>query len=230
MGLDLGRFMSSVGGATFVIAVTGFSWAVTVWAPFSLVSIFHFIHSWIVRLYTSAYQLAEVILSEPAARNFEEIGSIRLADTRSRAREEEEQQFLVSEEEEADSDDGKSRSSSPDHGEETRLGTGRNSVMGNVEAQMSIVDVHASNGDMHRISEENVADPDVERDAGVGESNDNGLAAKAGIILVGDLYCFQYSLTFLMHYGVIGHPQYLCCHTTVYSNDYVIHHLRNFGP
>ena len=207
-----------------MMAATGFSWAVTVWAPFSLVSVFHLAHSWIFHLYSSAYQLAEAILSEPAAQDFEEIGSIRLADTRTRAREEEQQQFLVGEEEgEADSDDGKSRSSSLDMGE-TRLGAGRNRVMGNGEAQMNIVDIHASNGVIH---EENGADPNVERGAG---GDGSGLAAKAGIILVGYFCCSQYSFAVLMPYGMIGHPQYLYCHTTVFSNGHVIHHLRNFRP
>ena len=205
-----------------MMAVTGFSWAVTVWAPFSLVSIFHFAHSWIFHLYSSAYQLAEAILSEPAAQDFEEVGSIRLADTRTRTREEEQQQFLVCEEDdEADSDDGKSRPSSPDLGE-TRLGAGRNRVMGNGGAQMSIVDIHASNGVIH---EENGAEPNVERGTG---GDGSGLAAKAGIILVGCFCCSQYSFAVLMHYGMIGYPQHLYCHTTVSSNGHVIHHLRNF--
>ena len=33
-------FYSSVGGATFFTTLTGFSWAITQWAPFSLVSTF----------------------------------------------------------------------------------------------------------------------------------------------------------------------------------------------
>ena len=191
--------MSSVGSATFLMAITGFSWAVTVWAPFSLVSILHFVHLWIVYLHSSAYQLAEAILSKPVAEDFDEIGSIRLADARTRAREEEQQQFLVGEEDDdADSDNVESRSASPDQVEETRLGPGMNNVMGNAGAQISTVDVHALNGDIHRIGEESGTNTDVERDAGGDENGSSGLAAKAGIILVSFLCYPQHSLAFLM--------------------------------
>ncbi|KIK91394.1 hypothetical protein PAXRUDRAFT_34952 [Paxillus rubicundulus Ve08.2h10] len=50
---------SSVSGATFIISVTGFCWAITQWAPFAL--------------------LAEAILSRPASGD---VGLIHLADTR----------------------------------------------------------------------------------------------------------------------------------------------------
>ncbi|KAG1752015.1 major facilitator superfamily domain-containing protein [Suillus lakei] len=57
-------FVSSVGGATFIMSVTGFCWAIAQWAPFTL--------------------LAEAILSHPATD--EETASIYLEDTRSNRR------------------------------------------------------------------------------------------------------------------------------------------------
>ncbi|PPR06325.1 hypothetical protein CVT24_001015 [Panaeolus cyanescens] len=56
-------FVDSVWGATMLIAVTGFSWAVSQWAPFSL--------------------LAEAILTEPAPYASDAPVNIRLADARS---------------------------------------------------------------------------------------------------------------------------------------------------
>ncbi|KAG1855651.1 major facilitator superfamily domain-containing protein [Suillus subalutaceus] len=56
--------VSSVGGATFIMSVTGFCWAIAQWAPFTL--------------------LAEAILSHPATD--EETASIYLEDTRSNLR------------------------------------------------------------------------------------------------------------------------------------------------
>ncbi|KAG2033329.1 major facilitator superfamily domain-containing protein [Suillus americanus] len=56
--------VSSVGGATFIMSVTGFCWAIAQWAPFTL--------------------LAEAILSHPATD--EETASIYLEDTRSNPR------------------------------------------------------------------------------------------------------------------------------------------------
>jgi hypothetical protein len=38
----VGRFISSVSSATLVVSITGFSWAVSHWAPFSLVRPFPF--------------------------------------------------------------------------------------------------------------------------------------------------------------------------------------------
>ncbi|KAF9242259.1 hypothetical protein BU15DRAFT_86856 [Melanogaster broomeanus] len=51
---------SSVSGATFIMSITGFCWAITQWAPFAL--------------------LADAILSHPAS---DDVGSIHLTDTRS---------------------------------------------------------------------------------------------------------------------------------------------------
>lgn len=36
----VGRFVPSVGSVTLVVSITGFSWAVSQWAPFSLVRLF----------------------------------------------------------------------------------------------------------------------------------------------------------------------------------------------
>ncbi|KAF8963511.1 major facilitator superfamily domain-containing protein [Flammula alnicola] len=73
-------FTHSVWGSTLIITVTGFSWAITQWAPFSL--------------------LAEAILTEPATLTADDTGSILLADTRTRPRtsdENERQVFLPGE-------------------------------------------------------------------------------------------------------------------------------------
>ncbi|KAJ3906400.1 hypothetical protein F5879DRAFT_650720 [Lentinula edodes] len=57
-------FTSSVAGGTALITITGFSWAITQWAPFAL--------------------LGEAILTEPASSSVHEAVGIRLVDTRSR--------------------------------------------------------------------------------------------------------------------------------------------------
>ncbi|TFK21002.1 sucrose transporter [Coprinopsis marcescibilis] len=59
-------FVRSLLGATLLISVTGFSWAVTQWAPFAL--------------------LAEAILTEPGAPAADDTGSIQLTDARTRPR------------------------------------------------------------------------------------------------------------------------------------------------
>ncbi|KAI8980631.1 MFS general substrate transporter [Trametes punicea] len=82
-------FYSSVWGATFFTTLTGFSWSITQWAPFSL--------------------LAEAILTEDAPGNGDG-GSIMLHDTRTRRQsgdvglggDEHERQFLVGSDEEED--------------------------------------------------------------------------------------------------------------------------------
>lgn len=114
-------------------------------------------------------KLAEAILSEPGpAAELEDVGSIRLTDTRTR----DEQQFLVGDEEEENSDaeDGRSRSPSLDRGE--GHGHGRHSLMSNAGAQLSRLDVHVASEDLHEADE-------VERTV-----SSSGLSAKAGIILV----------------------------------------------
>ncbi|PPQ81361.1 hypothetical protein CVT25_015468 [Psilocybe cyanescens] len=81
-------FTHSVWGSTFIITITGFSWAITQWAPFSL--------------------LAEAILIEPAAQSVDDAGSIRLADTRTQRRtsgENEREMFLPGNDSDEDDDE-----------------------------------------------------------------------------------------------------------------------------
>ncbi|KAH9857374.1 MFS general substrate transporter [Lenzites betulinus] len=88
-------FYSSVAGATFFTALTGFSWSITQWAPFSL--------------------LAEAILTEDGPEH--DAGSIVLEDTRTRRRsgdfvalaDDYERQFLVGSDVEDEDDDRRVR-------------------------------------------------------------------------------------------------------------------------
>ncbi|KZP28701.1 MFS general substrate transporter, partial [Athelia psychrophila] len=123
-------FISTVWGATALVAVTGMAWAVTLWAPFSL--------------------LGEAILSEPSS----EHGSIIVADARharhrmSGEEEEEEgerERFLVviaddEDEEHSDDDDERKR--------------GRLGMMGNSSAQLSMLDMHAAAGEEYQIHDQ----------------------------------------------------------------------------
>jgi solute carrier family 45 protein 1/2/4 len=137
-------------------------------------------------------QLAEAILSEPVNNtDLEEVGSIRVTDTRTWSRsgssraggadadgDEDEQQFLVggdlANDEDNEGEDRKVRvRSHSSNGERADgLGMGRLGVMGNAGAQLSRLDVDNSNSDLN----------------GGDELQDNvsggGLSAKAGIILV----------------------------------------------
>ncbi|KAJ3994904.1 hypothetical protein F5050DRAFT_1695310 [Lentinula boryana] len=74
-------FTSSVPGGMALITLTGFSWAITQWAPFAL--------------------LGEAILTEPSEGG---VGGIRLADTRSRVEMEGEGRTEIQEEEEDEED------------------------------------------------------------------------------------------------------------------------------
>ncbi|PFH53502.1 hypothetical protein AMATHDRAFT_54630 [Amanita thiersii Skay4041] len=84
-GCMFGTFItSSVFGASLLITITGFSWAITQWAPFSL--------------------LAEAILTEPSPTDF--TSSISLTDTRTRLnRPEEREAFLASSQGNTDMDE-----------------------------------------------------------------------------------------------------------------------------
>ncbi|KAH7915904.1 major facilitator superfamily domain-containing protein [Hygrophoropsis aurantiaca] len=114
-------FTSSVGGATFIMALTGFSWAITQWAPFSL--------------------LAEAILSHPTN---DDAASIHLADTRSNSRgrtsdgesDDEETRSLVGGSDRENGHDTFSRSPTPG-----QLQPGHARVMGNPIARVSRIDV-----------------------------------------------------------------------------------------
>ncbi|OBZ66441.1 General alpha-glucoside permease [Grifola frondosa] len=157
-------FYSSVWGATLFTTLTGFSWSITQWAPFSL--------------------LAEAILTEDQPAN-EDAGSIVLHDTRTRRRssdiglavDEQERQFLVGEDDDAEDEHDMltaevrsftSSASMDSQDEEPRERS--EVVMGNLSAHMSHLDVHSGV----------LSDDETLREEGAVGS---GLAAKAGIIL-----------------------------------------------
>ncbi|TFK31761.1 major facilitator superfamily domain-containing protein [Crucibulum laeve] len=113
-------FTHSVFGATFLVTITGFSWAITQWAPFSL--------------------LGEAILTEPGVASHEDAGSIHLADTRTPRRSGEgEQDVFLPGGDDSDSD-GEEEEAQMREREERRR------VLGNSGAQLSRIDV-SSNGD-----------------------------------------------------------------------------------
>ncbi|KAI0355283.1 MFS general substrate transporter [Trametes cingulata] len=176
-------FYSSVWGATLFTTLTGFSWSITQWAPFSL--------------------LAEAILTEDAPGN-EDANSIVLHDTRTRRHsgditlggDEHERQFLVGEDEdedeqhparprslEEDVQSFSSNASMDDHDEEpTRRPTSRQAVhdretegvlLNNLAARTSHLDVHSLSADDDATLHDD--DDDAKRRP--------GLAAKAGIII-----------------------------------------------
>lgn len=119
--------VSSVGGATFIMSVTGFCWAIVQWAPFTL--------------------LAEAILSHPATD--EEMTSIYLEDTRSNLRsrtdddgqDADETQHLVGSDLE---DPTYSRSTSLEQEEDD----GYPRIMINHEARVSQTDINVSSAQM----------------------------------------------------------------------------------
>ncbi|KAK7059712.1 MFS general substrate transporter [Favolaschia claudopus] len=203
-GCMVGSFFThSVGGATLLIALTGFSWGVTQWAPFSL--------------------LAEAILTSPAPSAGGSV-SIRLADTRTReAQNEEEEGFLVSvpgEESDSDSDiefikpPTKRRGSGQENGngfgedgeseddDEGRLyppvskpGNRSNAalLLGNPAAQVSVVDVltpMSTWGDEGQFGSAGPTSGEGRSGGlgggdggGEGDGESAGLSAKAGVIL-----------------------------------------------
>ena len=97
-------FYSSVAGATFFTTLTGFSWSIIQWAPFSLVGQCTIYNGQILII----VQLAEAILTEQAPG--EDGGAIVLNDTRTRRRsgsptlggDDHERQFLVGDDDEED--------------------------------------------------------------------------------------------------------------------------------
>ncbi|KZT01574.1 MFS general substrate transporter [Laetiporus sulphureus 93-53] len=155
-------FYSSVWGATIFTTLTGFSWSITQWAPFSL--------------------LAEAILTENAPGD--DTGSIMLNDTRRRSRdltadaEEHERQFLVaSGEGSRDSDDDSGleaevqsfrSSASMDGQEHDEIQELRGEIMSNLSAQTSHLHVPT------------VAHSEPDR---APREHSGGLAAKAGVII-----------------------------------------------
>lgn len=172
-GCMLGTFFThSVTGATILITITGFSWAITQWAPFSL--------------------LAEAILTEPAPSHVNDAISIRLADARTPIREVDSEREVFLPGDASDSEDEEDE-------EEARKKEERRRVLGNPIAQRSGVNI---TGRKDRVSEEEeeegfeiVASPrhsgvhsvrlTLQDDDQVDRSHENegGLSSKAGIIL-----------------------------------------------
>ncbi|KAJ8082290.1 hypothetical protein PM082_008142 [Marasmius tenuissimus] len=184
-------FTGSVTGATILIAITGFSWAVTQWVPFAL--------------------LGEAILTEPSALA-EDSGSIQLTDTRHRRSESitlarassesrrelsmlgtrengHEAAFALQDDSDEDSDEDV---------EERRRGDAQNrsALLGNAGAGISTVDI-PSGGQGERQYPQDEDDEgedtvlvgrtrDEEDNAGIAENHGGPgtLSAKAGIILV----------------------------------------------
>ncbi|KAJ2923915.1 hypothetical protein H1R20_g13179, partial [Candolleomyces eurysporus] len=152
-------FVHSVWGATILITITGFSWAITQWAPFSL--------------------LAEAILTEPGPATADDGGSIRLADTRTNrsARDAESERFL----QDSDSDE--------EDEEDEDVKKARQNLLGNSGAQVSsanIHETHQSDDDYEMVDNQrsarrahNIDDDDFDPD----QRSGGGLSAKAGIIL-----------------------------------------------
>ncbi|KAJ3559646.1 hypothetical protein NM688_g217 [Phlebia brevispora] len=151
-------FYSGVVGATIFTTLTGYSWAITQWAPFTL--------------------LAEAILSEEA--EAEDASSILLDDTRSHRNtvtEEEgqdhERQFLVGDAEDEELEDEvrsfRSSASMDDEPERGKL----DALMHNAAARTSYLNVSHGAGPSH----------DAEDDSGRTPRRGGGLAAKAGTIM-----------------------------------------------
>ncbi|KAF9450782.1 hypothetical protein P691DRAFT_664570 [Macrolepiota fuliginosa MF-IS2] len=149
---------SSVTGASFMISVTGFSWAVSQWAPFSL--------------------LGTAILTESSD---DDDTAIRLTDTRTRPRR------VNSSDLDVDVDAGEANAplleDASDSGEENEVEPGRKEerrkVLGNLNAQVSRVNISGvSNGGEYQMvngGSENGTTREV--------PSGGGLSAKAGIIL-----------------------------------------------
>ncbi|RDB28230.1 General alpha-glucoside permease [Hypsizygus marmoreus] len=167
-------FTESVGGATILVTITGFSWAVTQWAPFSL--------------------LAEAILTTPDPSSAQ-VASIRLADTRTPIRDDDHEQetFLPSE-----SSEHHRRSHEHDSGDELNSGgdghisahpaTANNIMLGNPEARVSRLHVDVEGdaaGDAEWEDDDDFSR--VRRDGEEGAEGEaaaaGGLSGKAGIIL-----------------------------------------------
>ncbi|KAJ3855784.1 major facilitator superfamily domain-containing protein [Lentinula lateritia] len=151
-------FTSSVAGGTTLITITGFSWAITQWAPFAL--------------------LGEAILTEPASSVHEAVG-IRLVDTRSRDEgndgdDESETIFVAGESSDSDSDNDSGRAQKGQFEREKR----RKTLLRLGEAGSSSVNV-APAVTNYREDDEDEGEEDEDMD----EHSGGGLSAKAGIIL-----------------------------------------------
>lgn len=182
-------FTSTVWGATLLITVTGFSWAITQWAPFSLVSI---LPSPFAICALTPIQLAEAILTEPGPATMDDGGSILLEDTRtarSPAVDAEREGFLQSRQSESDDEDDHSDNDAQ-NAKSARLGV----LGGNSDARVSHLNVNG--GDNSDDDYEFVGGGRSARSRSGGEELEQGqrgggLSAKAGIILVS--YCLHES-------------------------------------
>ncbi|KAJ3917899.1 hypothetical protein F5877DRAFT_43680 [Lentinula edodes] len=167
-------FTSSVAGGTALITITGFSWAITQWAPFAL--------------------LGEAILTEPASSSVHEAVGIRLVDTRSRLsmqgrrRSSEKTIFVAGEASDSDSDSGQAQKGQFEREERRitllRLGEAGSSsvnvtpaVTNYREDDEDVLDEGALLVGRPRDEEEGEEDEDMDEHSG------GGLSAKAGIIL-----------------------------------------------
>lgn len=183
-------------GATFFTTLTGFSWSITQWAPFSLVRV-HAQGIEILSILTPA-QLAEAILTDDGPGN-EDAGSIVLEDTRTRQRsgdfalavDDGERQFLVGSDDEdqdgavmhtAREEDVQSFSSDASMEEERPTRSRSTSVDRERERArhpLRNLGARTSHLNVHSLADEQ--DMDGEAD---GAKPRSGLAAKAGIIIV----------------------------------------------
>ncbi|KAF9269522.1 hypothetical protein L218DRAFT_1072355 [Marasmius fiardii PR-910] len=184
-------FTSSVAGASILVGITGFSWAVTQWVPFAL--------------------LGEAILTEPSVLA-DDGASIQLADTRhrrrsasinlARASSESRRELSLRNQSDIDSREGTfaiedesdderdERDESPKDGQQMRA-----ALFGNAAAGVSKVDISRRQDD-HQYPHDDEDDGEEaglvgrvrdEEDVGMpddpGASRGGGLSAKAGIIL-----------------------------------------------
>ncbi|KAH6910824.1 sucrose transporter, partial [Coprinopsis sp. MPI-PUGE-AT-0042] len=170
-------FTSTLAGSTVLVAITGFSWAVTQWAPFAL--------------------LAEAILTEPGPTSADDGGSIMLEDARTRQTEADAERvgFLSAHDHDRDEE-----SDDEDDEDLRKAQENRRILLGNHAAQVSSFSVDRSS-ERPRQSSDNeyeVVNPSDMSDTSAGarrnssnsRSNEpepnvptGGLSAKAGIIL-----------------------------------------------
>ncbi|KAG5340407.1 hypothetical protein C0989_001731 [Termitomyces sp. Mn162] len=191
-------FTDSVLGATTLISVTGFSWAITQWAPFSL--------------------LAEAILTTPD-QTLNERNSILLADARTPVDDPEasgetavflynhHQHLREERDDESDLDDDV-----PPRSE--------GGLFGNMYARVSRVAVDLEG---HDDDEEDCEDATT----GVGAEGSGGLSSKAGIILVRFFLAFlgvPWLTRYFIGYGK-GYTQCLRRHTSISCNGFIGGHI-----
>lgn len=151
-------FTDSVAGASLMITITGFPWAVAMWAPFSM--------------------LATAILTESTA---EDDNGIRLADTRTRQRRPNSSDLDVNADERNVFLPGDASDSEDEHPDGNFKATeridDRLSVMGNAGAQLSRLDISGTGRG------EGYQGLNGSANGGVEEAPSGDLSGKAGVIL-----------------------------------------------